>query len=374
MPPRLKSLVVSIVLLCFVSLGANGVLTWQWLSEREALRQIVGRQTDQLSKVQSSNRRLTRENINYQSEVAEKEQELSSKIAELAKKQEELTTLTQQLEAKQKEVTAKQKELSDAQKQIDDQKSQLSANATELAKLRTRPPLFSFQNKSSSLQDIETKKESVKQVVTSAYDEIERLYGQAYLLHSVTISFVESFSNDKASGEIVISNSDKGLSLEIRIKDFNRDSFNDVNTIIHEVVHSFHGLAVLDPAPFEEGIAVAVTDAVMANLMAAGSIPKFSSLYIQLSDSEFAAKQASLSIPRNTSSFYGSDNVADYYQVLGKAWHNLYKADNQFFKKFNEKLYAKKANGEQVTEQMVLDTIREVAPNANLTGAAWQLK
>lgn len=211
-------------------------------------------------------------------------------------------------------------------------------------------------------------------MVTAAYDTIEELYGLPYLLHSVTITFVDNFSNDKASGEIVITNSDEGLALDIHLKDFDKNSFAPVNTMIHEVVHSFHGLAVLEPVAFEEGITVAITDAVMKKMIAAGTIPSFSPLYIRLSQSEYQSMMSSLSIPRSTNSFYNSDDVVDFYQVLGKAWYTLYEADSGFFKKFNEKIYAKKQAGQEITEQLVLETIKEVAPGSSLTGAAWQLK
>jgi hypothetical protein len=367
MPSRLKTLLSLLLIMTGTSLAANGILTWQWLSERSSFRQLAAAQSNALQVTGLKNKKLSAENSEVKEELTEKDQTLAEKTAALAKKQEELNTLSKSLETKQAD-------LAKAQKQIDDVKSQLSSSSAELSKLRNRPPLFSFQVKSNSVQDVETKKAAVKQVVTDAYDVIESIYGKPYLLHSVTITFVDSFSNDKASGEIVITSSDQGLDYDIHIKDFNRDSFNDTNTIIHEVIHSFHGLSVLAPTAFEEGITVATADAVMAKMIAAGTLPHFSSLYIQLSDSQFASMQSSLSIPRSDSALYGSDDVADYYQVLGKAWYNLYKADSGFFGKFNEKIYARKNAGETITEQVVLDTIHEVAPNAALTGAAWQLK
>lgn len=355
-------------------MAANGFLTWQWLTERQNLRTLVAEQSINLKLTGNKNKKLSQENLAVKEELsekdltlAEKDQQLVAKVAELAKKQAELNTLSTTLETKQAE-------LSTAQKQIDDQKSQLSANSTELSKLRTRPPLFSFQVKSNKLQDVETKKAAVKQVVTDAYEVIESIYGKPYLLHSVTITFVESFQNDKASGEIVITNSSQGLDYDIHIKDFNRDSFNDTNTIIHEVLHSFHGLAVLSPTAFEEGMTVAAADVVMAKMIEAGKLPRFSSLYIQLSNEEFATLQRNLTIPRSDSELYASAEVATFYQVLGKAWQEIYQLDNNFFTKFNELIYAKKNAGETISEQQILDSIKSIVPKANLTGAAWQLK
>lgn len=381
LPDKIRRLIYVLIIIAIASLGANGFLAYQWQAEKGALQAVLGVKEQALKKVSTSNKKLTTENRTIRQDLVEKDEEIAAKIAELQTKQKELTELSKQLESKQqevaakaKELTTKEKELAEAQKKIDDQKSQIASNSSELSKLRNRPPLFSFNVKSSTVTDVEAKKEAVKQVVSDAYDTIEEVSGKAYLLHSVSINFVEKFSNDKASGEIIITNSDEGLKLEINIKDFDKSDFNDVNTIIHEIVHAFHGLAVLEPSAFEEGYAVAVTDAVMAKMKAAGTIPKFSELYIRISDAEFQSKMDSLSIPRNQDAMYGSDDVADYYQVLGKAWYKLYQQDNNFFSKFNEKLYAKKHDGQEITERLVLDTIKEVLPGASLTGAAWELK
>lgn len=356
------------------SLIANAFLTWQWQLDHMNYAMLLAGESRQLQVSGARNSRLRQQNLDFKETITEQEKELAAKLEELAKKQDELNTLSKQLTDKKKELDSKNTELASAQKQLNDQKSQLDANSSELAKLRNRPPLFSFQNKSSTLSDIEAKKESVKRVVTAAYDTIEEVYGKPYLLNSVTISFVDTFSNPNAAGEIVITNSDKGLSLEIRIKDFDANSFSDVNTIIHEIIHSYHGLAVLEPTAFEEGITVAATDAVMKKMIAAGSIPPFSPLYIRMSEAQYATYQSSLSIPRDQDALYGSAQVVEMYQVVGKAWYKLYEADSGFFKKFNEKIYAKKQAGQEITEQMVLDTIREVRPGVDLSGAAWNLK
>lgn len=370
---RITRPVAFIIVIAVASLGTNAVLAWRWNAERQAFRDLVARQQTEIQTASTENQTLSAENLDFRQDIAKKNQELAAKLAELAAKQTELDGLTKQLDDRKKELDTKAKELTEAQKRINDQKSQLDANSSELSKLRDRPPLFSFQVKSSSLADVEAKKAAVQQVVTDTYDTIQEVYGKAYLLHSVTITFVDSFSNDNASGEIIISNSKDGLAIDIRIKDFDKNSFADVNTIIHEVVHAFHGLAVLEPVAFEEGIAVATSDVVMTKMIAAGKLPRFSPLYIRLSEAEYQSKMNSMSISRNTDVFYGSDDAADYYQILGKSWMKLYEADSQFFKKFNEKIYAKKGAGQEVTEQLVLDTVKEVLPSATLTGAAWLL-
>lgn len=367
-PPKPVNYYRLFIAMLVVSLGANAFLVWQWQTERITLQSLIAGQQVRLESSSITNRRLARQNTTIKTALTEKDQELAQKIAEVAAKQKEVEAATKQLDEKKKELDTKKSELTTAQKQITDQKSQLEANSSELSKLRNRPPLFSFQNESSSLTDVEAKKADVKAVVTAAYDTIEEIYGKPYLLHSVTITFVDSFSNEKAAGEIVISNSDEGLELTIKIKDFDKNSFNDVNTVIHEIIHSFHGLAVFEPTAFEEGITVAAADAVMKKMIAAGSIPSFSPLYLRLSS------YPEIAIPRSQSAFYGSSEVATMYQVLGKAWYDRYAADGGFFKKVNEAVYAKKNAGEEITEQVVLDAVRAAAPGVGLTGSAWELR
>ncbi len=380
MPTRLRTLFHLITVIATVSLATNLFLAWQWQSEKTNLQTLIASQTNKLQQTNTTNKKLKKDIVTKDVALAEKDQELSAKTDELAKKQAELNTLSQDLESKKKEVEAKaaelstkQKDLAAAQKRIDDQKSQLETNSGELAKLRNRPPLFSFQIQSSKLADAEQKKAAVKQIVTAAYDTIEEVFGKPYLLSGVTISFVEELSNPKASGEIVISNSDKGLSLTIKLLDFDQNDFDDVNTIIHEIVHAFDGVGSPIVAAQAEGKTVAITDAVMKRMIASGKLPQFNPLYIRISEAEFAQKQASLSIPRDSSAFYSSDLVTDYYQVLGKAWYKLYEQDSNFFKKVNEKLFAKKNDGQEITEEVVLSAVRE-ASGAVLSGAAWNLK
>lgn len=369
-----------IFLLAALSIVVNFYLVWQWQLQKINYQVLVAGQSNRLEQVGKFNQRLTQQNQGYKVSIVDRDRQLAEKSQLLRQKEEELTALTSQFEVKKKELEQKEAELAErkaqlakTQKQIDNQNSQLEANSAELSKLRNRPPLFSFQNQSSTLSDIEAKKESVKKIVTSAYDVIEDIYGKPYLLHAVTISFVDKFSNEQASGEILITSSEKGLDLEIRLKDFNENSFNDINTLIHEIVHSFHGPAVLEPTAFEEGITVAATDGVMRKMISAGVIPNFSSLYIRLTEAQYVQYQQSYSIPSNQNSFYSSDNVANFYQVLGKAWYNLYLADSDFFKKFNENIYAKKLAGVEITQALVLQSVLDVAPTASLTGAAWQL-
>lgn len=301
--------------------------------------------------------------------------QLSGNLAETALKKEEaekqLAQKEKDLAKIEKDLAAKTKELKDSQAQIENQQAQLSQNAAELEKLRGRPPLFSFQNKSSTLTDIEAKKAAVKDVVTKAYDVIAETYSQPYLLNSVTIAFVDQFSNPKASGEILISNSNTGINLEIHLKDFDANSFNDVNTIIHEIVHSFHGLAAMNNVAFEEGETIAATDAVMAKMVGSGSLSNFDRSYVTISENQYQKYNNSIDIPASRDSFYDSKDVAIYYQMTGYAWKQLYNADPNFFKKFNEAYYNEIKQGKEASKDLVLAVLKNVAPNADLTQKAF---
>jgi Skp family chaperone for outer membrane proteins len=275
------------------------------------------------------------------------EKQNKSVQAELEARNKELDAKKTELDKTNSDLTAKIKELNSA-------KSQLSSTASELSKLRERPPLFVFKV-DSNLTNVDQKKEDVKNLVTAAYDEIVSIYSKPYLLHSVTINFVNSFSNPNASAEIVIENGSDGLQLTIKIKDFDRNSFDDNNSIIHEIIHSFHGLAALETVADEEGITVAATDAVMSRLISQGKIPSFNPLYIRISSSDYAS--SSLTVPRDTTSFYTSSDTGKYYQLVGYGWYQLYKADPNFFKIFNEKMYASKRQGQDMTESLVRQNI-----------------
>ncbi len=250
---------------------------------------------------------------------------------------------------------AKLAELKAATKKAQDLQAKLSSTASAIAKLRTTPPLFTFTVESSNIANIEQKKEDIKVLVTGAYDVIVSLYSQPYLLHSVTISFVDSLKISGAYAETEISNGPNGLSLTIRIKDFNKDNYLDVTAIIHEIVHSFHGLALIDPPAYEEGITVAATDAIMGKLIEQKKIPNFNPLYIRISLSDYL--NSSLTLPRGNA-FYTDSNTATYYQIAGFGWFEIYKADSSFFKDFNEAMYQKVRNGEKIDESGIRQLIK----------------
>lgn len=290
--------------------------------------------------------------------VLNKQKEVDEKSKELEKVTNDLNTKDKELAAKIQELKSKEIEVTDLQKKISNQEAQLAANSSELNQLRSRPPLFSFNNE-SSLADFEAKKSQVQDVVTSAYDEIVNLYGQPYLLHSITITFVDNFTIEGASGEIQINNSSKGLSIDIRLRDFSKTNFDDVNAIIHEIVHSFHGIAVLDTTVYEEGITTAATDVVLANLISSGKVPDFGHLYLTLSEKSYDSYNSNLNIPAESEAFYNSANIGKFYQMAGLAWHKLYEADHGFFKKFNEEYYPHIQNGETGDDELVKSVIKK---------------
>lgn len=280
----------------------------------------------------------------------------------LAQKQSKIDTQTAQLSKANQELTAKLKELETANKKIKAQESQITSNASELSKLRNRPPLFNFNVTATKLQNAEVKKADIEKLVTDAYDVIVDIYGLPYLLSSVTIQLVDSLNNPQAAAETQISNGPEGLALIVRLTDFDKTKFNDLSSLIHELIHTFHGLATLTPVAYEEGITVAATDAVFKRLIQLGKVPNFNPLYIRTSSHGYSASP--ISIPADDNAFYASKDVADYYQLAGYGWFQLYESDNHFFKKFNEEVYTLKRNGIDITSALVLDTIEKTATNS----------
>lgn len=285
-----------------------------------------------------------------QKEIDQKSDELNKVSTDLAKKEIELTAKIQELKSKENEIAT-------LQKKISNQESQLASNSAELNQLRSRPPLFSFNNE-SSLADFENKKAQVKDVVTSAYDVIAEIYGQPYLLHSVTITFVDNFSINGASGEIKITNSAQGLAIDIRLKDFNKNDFDDVSAIIHEIIHSFHGVAVFETTVYEEGMTVAATDVVLAHLISDKKISDFGYLYLVISQATYDSYNSTLNIPTDSTAFYDSPDVSQYYQMAGLAWSKLYQANPNFFKEFNNEYYSHIQNGESGDNNLVQSIIK----------------
>jgi hypothetical protein len=332
-PPTRVSRVYPLLTLVLMVASSTSVYAWQnsrllgdtAIGERERKIQELTLQVDQLT-----------------------DQSKLDKAA-LQSQRAQITQISEQLLSLEGQLGEKTQQLKDAENQLTNQKNQLTANSAELEKLRNRPPLFSFQNK-SSLTDFEQKKEEVKGVVTAAYDYIVALYGRPYLLNSVTITFVNTFSIPGAAGEIEISNGPQGISIDIRIQNFDKNNFAHVNTILHEIVHSFRGIAVFDSSALEEGSTVAATDVVMARMIKDGKLPDYGRLYLAISDAQYQDYNSRLKVHANNDSFYSDPLIPKVYQLVGAAWHKLYQQDNDFFRKFNDAYYTQVQQGKIIDD------------------------
>ena len=342
--PNRVSRLYPILALIFLLSTASFLFLWEQtrielsrLPSYEAANQRLEAQVTQLT----NNRQLDATKIKVQEQnIADNE----NKLADLQK----------QLKASTDDISAKEQ-------QIKNQQAQLDKNAADLEDLRSHPPLFSFQN-SSSLANVSQKEDDVKELVTKAYPYIQDIYGTPYLLNSITIAFVNSLDIDGSAGEIVIKNSAKGIDVTIHLQDFDKTSFQDTNTVIHEMIHGFHGAAVFQTSALEEGITVAAADAVMAKMMADGKMARFPYLYIGISDAQYSAYNESLQVHANPQAFYSDPNVAKVYQLIGKAWYALYQSDPTFFKRLNAYYYPEVQQGNQPDTALVLNAIRATLP------------
>ena len=294
---------------------------------------------------------------------------LASQSAALKTATSKLTDIEAQLKKGEADLAAQTKQLSDAQAQVKSQQDQLTTNATELAKLRARPPLFSFQNQ-SNIANVDQKEADIRALVTSAYDYMQEIYGQPYLLNQITITFVDNFTIAGAAGEITIANGPSGINIDIHLKDFDNTSFQDKNTMIHEMAHGFQGIASNNDSALAEGETVAVTDAVMQRMIDDGKMQKFPNLYLIETPQQYTDWNKNIDIPANTNDFYSSPDIAKIYQVIGQAWMNLYNSDPTFFKRFNEAYYKHIQNGEAPSHDLAISVIKQVISTVNGTPIA----
>lgn len=340
------------VIILIASLFGNGYLFFRLKNTQIAFNQAF----DWAKVYQGLDLKHRQERDKLKDALSTSEEKLEEKATELKTKQAEINQAVAQLAETKKQIEG-------LNGQLKNQEDQLSTNASELEKLRQRPPLFSFQNKSS--RDVEAPKADVQKVVTDGYDYIESIYGKPYLLHSVAISFVDNLTIANAAGEIVITNSDKGLDLEIKIIDFDKNNFASVNTIVHEIIHSFHGLATLEPIAYEEGITVAAADAVMEKMIRDGKFPNFSPLYVRINEQKYNSYNSdpTFVIPTSISAFYSSPKVAEFYQVTGYGWMKFYREDPNLFRRFNETYYKYIREGRSSSKEMTLEVIKGLMPS-----------
>jgi hypothetical protein len=351
-PPTRVSRLYPILALALLVTGSGVIYRWQ-------ITQINADTT-----VQAQNREIAslKGQLAFLTTQQEKDQTtLASQGKELKDAAAKLTEIESKLAAASSSLTEKEKALAEAEAKVQQQESQLSANTTELQQLRDRPPLFSFQNE-SNLADADQKEAQIKELVTTAYNYIQDLYGTPYLLNQITITFVNQFSIAGAAGEITIENSSKGIAIDIHLKDFDNSNFQDVNTLIHEIIHGFHGVAVMTNSALEEGETVAATDAVMERMIADNKLPAFKNLYIIINQTQYNQWNEDLVISSDNDAFYQSQDIAKIYQIIGYAWRAFYRQDPTFFKKLNETYYAEVQQGKAASRSLILESIKKVLP------------
>jgi len=348
LPTRVSRLYPAFALVFALS---TAVLAYAWQSTEIELTNLSTNSQKNISELQSQVTSLGIGEKDDQAKLQVQKQQIDQAATQLA-------DLKKQYDQASADLSTKETQLKDAQ-------SQLTQTASELNDLRSHPPLFSFQNNSTTLQDVKTKESEIKTLITNAYDYIQTLYGQPYLLHSITITFVDNFSIAGSAGEILISNGPDGININIHLKDFDPNNFQDVNTVIHEIIHGFHGIAVFNTSALEEGITVAMTDAVMSNMIADKKLPHFDHLYITLTPGEYTSLNQTLTIPADNSAFYSNPQVAEIYQVIGMAWYQLYQNDPTIFKQINDYYYPHIQKGEKADTPLILDAIRSAIKSVN---------
>jgi len=302
---------------------------------------------------------LVATNLSLANEYKEERDDLQVSVSE---KNVQLQDLNAELKTANNELAKAKQNLSTLNERIKTQEAQISQNSAELEALRGRPPLFKIESETS--RNVSADQTAVRTIVERAYDTIESIYGSPYLLNQITITFVDSFNISGAVGEISISNSGAGIAINIKMKNFDKNSVSDVNTIVHEIIHGFHGIAALYTPVMEEGITVAATDVVMKRMHEQGLI-SFNEPYISLTNETANQINQSYPPPSAGSGFYSNANVSLYYQLAGWSWYQLYKADSNFFKNFNNSLYSIVQNGAKVTDENVREIIKSTVNSAN---------
>jgi|GEM_PF-1583681 len=344
--------VLSLVLLL---VGSGIIYSWQLTKINS--NATVQEQDKKISFLQGQVTSLSAQQKEDQTNLSTQSKQLSTTQGKLSDVQKQLTQATNDL-------ATKEKALSDAEIQLQQQQDQLSNNASELTQLRNRPPLFDFNNQ-SSLPDATEKEQEIKNTITDAYSYIQDMYGAPYLLDQITITFVSQFDISAASGEITIQNGPNGIAINIHLKDYDNTNFEDVNTLIHEVVHGFHGIAVINNSALEEGETVAATDAIMERMMADGKLPQFPNLYIIIGQDQYNQWNQSLTIPADSTTFYKSPDISQIYQVIGYAWMQMYRSDPDIFKQVNEAYYAQVQQGKTPDRPMILSAIESSLSSVN---------
>jgi len=353
-PPKPTRISRFYPLFALVLLISNSVVFFAWQSTQIELTNLSQTYTTRQESLNQQVVSLKASSEQSNAKLLVQETQIEQATAKLA-------TLTAETESQKKALTDSQQQLADAQTKLANQQDQLAKNADELQQLRARPPLFSFANLTTN-SNIPAEEAQVKDLVSNAYTYIQNVYGPPYLLNQITITFVNTFDISEAAGEIVISNSSKGISVNIHLKSFDQNNFQDVNTVIHEMIHAFHGVAVFDTSALEEGITVAATDVVMQNMINDGKLQKFPRLYLATSDSQYSIYNTTLTVPSDSTTFYQSPQISEVYQLIGVAWTKLYQQDPTVFKDINDYYYPLVQKGGTPNRAMVLEAIKHAVP------------
>ncbi len=158
-----------------------------------------------------------------------------------------------------------------------------------------------------------------KQLFYLTYSEIEKIYGARS--GNTKIKVIYDLGEDGRSYYVPSNN-------EIHL-----DTIPKQDTMVHELVHSFHGQFCLQSL-WEEGFAAKVTALVLKTMSDETQYEHIDFLINQGYADEKYANAPSFYSPRFTS----TDTMSPYTFGSMTA-HKLYLEDKEFFKKFNEKLY-----------------------------------
>ncbi|MFA7253332.1 MAG: carboxypeptidase regulatory-like domain-containing protein [Patescibacteria group bacterium] len=174
-----------------------------------------------------------------------------------------------------------------------------------------------------------------KQVLIDAYPKIENVYGR----RSTTVPIKVLRSTCSRSYFSAFIN-------EITICDSQSDN---AKVLTHELIHAFHNEFVM-PALFEEGMTEFVTELVINNFteMVTNGLSRYEINNVPYSNME------------NVNNANSSD-ISPYY-IGGSIFAKLYLEDNNFFIKFNSKLYSQDISSDflQTTETSRLSIIASI--------------
>ncbi len=177
--------------------------------------------------------------------------------------------------------------------------------------------------------------EQLKAAVAAIYPKIKEFYGAPSANNTVTITrdtetqyggyFVPSLN------EIAL-NCDKNFTIS--------DSYG---TLIHEIIHAFHGDYCIWSNPWEEGMTEAAEEIINNKMHNWHYEIGWESTYDVL----------------NFPSWFQTDMYPPYYQG-GAAWAKIYYENNNFFKNFNKEYYKDRSNDNGMIQNTLFEVIQQV--------------